>query len=178
MKYLMCLLLSCFGLTLMAQNDAINKYFERYIENEDFSMVYISPKMFNLIAKLDIDDLADRDASAVVDVLKELKGLRVLSTEEEPYQHYKDALSIIPASEYELLLTVRDEGENVRFWMKEEGDIIKELLLLVGGEDEFVLVSFVGNIDLVKISRLARVLDIDGAEYLEKLDDDEKRGDD
>jgi len=173
MKYLMFLLICCFSFGAMAQNDAINKYFDRYVEDEDFGMVYISPKMFSLISKLDIDDLADEDATIVVEVLKELNGLRVLSTEKNAYQHYKDALSIIPIPEYELLLTFRDDGENVRFWMKEEGEIINELLLLIGSQREFLLISFVGNIDLLKISRLAKVLDIDGAEYLDKLEERE-----
>ena len=56
----------------------------------------------------------------------------------------------------------------MRFVTKENNGIISELLLLVGGKDEFVMMSFVGNIDLDKISKLAKKLDIDGAEYLEK----------
>ena len=49
--------------------------------------------------------------------------------------------------------------------------MINELLLLVGGKDEFVMVSFIGNIDLNKISKLAKVLDVEGAEHLDKLED-------
>lgn len=175
MKYLMLLLVCSLSLGATAQNDAINKYFDQYLEDENFGMVYISPKMFALISKLDIDDLADEDATIVVEVLKELNGLRFLSTEKNAYQHYKDALSVIPTPEYELLLTFRDDGENVRFWMKEEGEKISELLLMIGSQKEFMLISFVGNIDLLKISRLAKVLDIDGAEYLDKLDDRDNR---
>jgi hypothetical protein len=67
-------------------------------------------------------------------------------------------------------MTVRDEGTNVEFLVKDTGDIINELLLLVGG-DEFVMMSFVGNIDLDKISKLANSLDIDGAQHLDKLED-------
>jgi len=45
--------------------------------------------------------------------------------------------------------------------------------LLVGGTEEFVMVSFVGKIDLDKISRLAKKLDVDGVEHLDKLGDRE-----
>ncbi|MBK7637736.1 MAG: DUF4252 domain-containing protein [Saprospiraceae bacterium] len=52
---------------------------------------------------------------------------------------------------------------------KEANGTINELLLLVGGKTEFVMMSFVGNIDLNKIAKLAKKLDIDGAEHLDKV---------
>jgi len=51
-------------------------------------------------------------------------------------------------------------------------DVIEELLLLVGGADEFVLVSFVGNINLNDLAKIAGQLDIDGVKHLEKLGQD------
>ena len=66
-------------------------------------------------------------------------------------------------------MTVRDKESNVRFVTKESNGLISELLLLVGGKDEFVMMSFVGNIDLNKIAKLAKKLDIDGAEHLDKV---------
>jgi len=80
-------------------------------------------------------------------------------------------LKVIPTSDYELLLTARDGGENVRFMVKESGDIVKELLMIVGGDSDFALISFIGNIDLKKIGKLAEALDIDNLEYLKNLDD-------
>ena len=66
---------------------------------------------------------------------------------------------------------MRDEGEDVLFLTKTDatGNKITELLMLVGGEDEFSLISFVGDLDLEKIGRLGKSLNIDGSEHLEKL---------
>jgi hypothetical protein len=75
----------------------------------------------------------------------------------------------VPTSEYSELLTVRDKDEHVRIWTKDAGNIIEELLLLVGKPDEFVLLSFTGKIDLDKISSLSKVLDVKGADQLEKI---------
>jgi hypothetical protein len=55
--------------------------------------------------------------------------------------------------------------------VKESGDIVQELLMIVGGEKEFALLSFSGNIDLKKIGKLAKALDIDNLEYLNKLNE-------
>ncbi len=173
MKYLSLLIvLSGFLSPLTAQTDAISRYFDQYINDERFTVVYISPKMFEVLGKLDLKEMKDEEAQLIMDVVKDLKGLRVLTTEVSPLKFYEEAKSKIKTSEYEILLTVRDEGENVQFLIKDEADTIKELLLLVGGEDEFVMLSFIGDIDLDKISKLAKKLDVKGVQHLDKLEDE------
>lgn len=176
MKYLSVILVALlsFNLSALAQEDAITRYFDQYVEDERFTVVYLSPKIFEILGKLDIDELDDEEAGEVMDVLKDLKSLRILTTEENSIAFYEEAQAKINTKDYEVLMTVRSEGENVNFLVKDEGDIIEELLLLVGGDDTFVLMSFIGNIDLKKISRLANSVDIDGMEHLEKLDEKEK----
>ncbi len=151
---------------LSAQTDAITRYFDKYLEDENFTVVYITPKMFQMIAKL---DLKDKDAKDVKEALQDLKGLRILQTEVNPAQRYKEVVSQFSAAEYELLMTVRSKGENVRFWTKESNNVISELLMLVGGQKEFTLISFIGNINLDKIAKLANNLKVDGAEHLNNL---------
>lgn len=154
-------------LSINAQNDAIAKYFDQYVEDENFTVVYITPKMFQMIAKL---DLKDREAQELKEVLQDLKGLRILTTEKNALHYYKEAISKFKTQEYELLMTVRDKDENVRFWTKETPNgNISELLMLVGGVKEFVMISFMGNIDLNKISKLANNMNVDGMEHLKEL---------
>jgi vacuolar-type H+-ATPase subunit F/Vma7 len=163
MKYLTILfaLLLTAGSTTTTQaqssEDAISKYFKKYVDDERFTVVYVSGKMFEMINKMDID-LDDEEAEAILDVVKELKGLRILTTEEDGLKFYNEALKIINKNEYETLMTVRQgKAENVQFLVKQSGDTIHELLLLVGGEDEeFVLISFIGNIDLDKVGELSK----------------------
>jgi hypothetical protein len=170
MKYIVILFLSLVGYTASAQIDAIEKYFGQYMEDEDFTVVYVSPKMFNLISRLDLNEVnEDPDAKLVMETVKDIRGLRVLTTDVKPMERYKEAMNMISTKEYEVLVTVRDKGENVRIWVKEDNKVINELLLLVGALDEFVMLSFVGNIDLEKISRLANELDVKGVEHLDKV---------
>jgi len=145
-------------------------YFERYMENEDFTAVYVSAKMFSLVSKVDID-LNDPEAEIFLEMAEDLKGIRVLTNKTNPMTYYKDAAKSINTTSYEILMTVRDQQQNVKIWIKDdaEGDI-GELLLLVGSPEEFVLVSIFGKIDLEKISQLAKQLNIDGVEHLEKIE--------
>jgi len=166
-KLLPFLFLAFFGSNIMAQDDAIEKYFMKYIDNEEFTVVYVSPKMFDIVAKMDIENVDPE----VTDVISGLKGLRILTTETNTQTYYEEALERIDPKEYEVLMKVRDGDENVHFLIKEgENDKISELLLLVGGDSDFVLLSFVGDIDLDKISRLANAIDVKGAEHLDKIE--------
>lgn len=144
-----------------AQANAIDKYFQQYVEDERFTVVYISPKLFQLIDRLDVEglDMEDKEAEAVLELAKDLRGLRILVAEEDSEALYKEAKSKINTKEYEVLMTVRSkDGDNFEFLIKEEGEIINELLMLVGGDD-FVLMSFVGKIDLEKVAKLARAVE-------------------
>lgn len=174
LKFVFAITVICFAIPVAAQNDAISKYFNQYVNDENFTVVYISPKMFDMFAKLDIAELADEgdpEAKVALEVIKDLKGLRILTTEKTPAVYYKEAMSKLNTSGMESLMTVRSkEGENVNFYVKDDGgNIIHELLLLVGG-DEFVMLSFEGNIDLKKIGKLAKMMDVKGASHLEELD--------
>lgn len=167
MKNLLILLFSLFTGSLVAQADAVTKFFKSYVDDDRFSTVYISPKMFQLVSKIKINDM-DADLQQL---LKNIQGLHILSTHVSPKTFYKEAVSKINTKEYEELMKVRDEGEDVLFLTKTDatGNKITELLMLVGGEDEFSLISFVGDLDLEKIGRLGKSLNIDGSEHLEKL---------
>jgi hypothetical protein len=144
---------------------AIDKYFSEYEEDEKFSVVYVSPKMFKMVSKV----LSEQENQDLKDVVENLDGLKILKVADKGGAFFKEAKGKIKSDEYELLMTARDEGQKIEFLTQESGDIIKELILLVGG-DEFVLMSFMGDIDLEKIAKLAKSLNIDGAEHLDMLD--------
>jgi hypothetical protein len=171
MKYLFStIIILLLAVSVHAQNDAISKYFDQYLDDDNFTVVYVSGKMFDMIAKVDIDELEDEEAQIIMDVAKDIKGLRVLVTDVDPKQYYKQARKLVKSNDgYEVLLTVRDKGDNVNFWIKEKNNIIEELFLLVGSEDEFVMVSFLGQLDLNKIAQLADKIEMSGAEHLQKI---------
>lgn len=159
MKCLLVLL--CIGAVsgLSAQANAIDKYFKQYVDNQDFSVVYIGPTLFKWMKKLGQDDNSekkDKETEAVIKAIEDAEGLRILSTDVTPRKFYDEAKSKINTKEYELLMTVRSkDGDNVEFLGKHNGDVIEELLLLSIGKENFVLLSLVGILNLDKISKIA-----------------------
>ena len=167
--FLLGVLLVTFTATSFGQADAISNFFDQYLEDERFTVIYISGKMFSMISKLDSED---EDFDDFKEVTEKLKGLRILTTDEDAYAFYREAKSKINIQkDYELLMTVRTKkGNRVEFVVKEKDNKIDELLLISGGKNQdFVLMSFVGDIDLDKISKLSDAIEIDGIENLEEL---------
>ncbi len=158
-------LLGVFAFSAMGQTseDAISKYFNKYLEDERFTVVYISPKMFQLFDNMNLE-LDDEEAQAIKSVVKDLRGLRILVAEDAGTKAlYNEATNTINTSEYETLMTVRNKDQDdVQFLIKDEGSegsVINELLLLVGSDNTFVLMSFMGQIDLSNISKLSEAFD-------------------
>ena len=163
------LLLFAFINVASAQQVAINKFFDKYADNTDFTQVNISPKMFELFAQMDSDTEMD---SETLEMVKSLKGLKILTTDKNTRAIYKEFTSTVGMDSYEELMTIRDGDSDVKFLVKdsEGSNIVNELLLLVGGDNNFVLMSFNGKIRLDKIGELAKNMNISGSEHLENLD--------
>jgi hypothetical protein len=153
------------GMLSRAQDDAIGKFFGRYVEDSRFSVVSVSPKMFRLLSKVDWDSVS----TDIKQTVSKLQSLRIISTQTTPYVFYKEALSKIDMKEYEELITVRDKDDNIRFVVRESGGVIHELLMMAVDKGGFTMMSFVGDIDLDKLARLSAAMDIKGMEGLKNV---------
>lgn len=157
----------------MAQGDAISKFFNKYQGDESFSQVTVSSKMFGLFTNMEMEDPEDQE---VLNAISKLKGLKILAKEEarNARELYQEAMSLIPAKEYEELMSVRDKDKDMKFFIKEAGGKISELVMVAGGNEEFMVLSLFGEIDLKQVSKIGRKMSVDGLENLEKIKDVKK----
>lgn len=148
--------------------DAISKFFGKYENDDSFSHVSMTSRMFGLFTDLTVDDPQDQE---VLDAISKLTGLKILAKEDtkDGKKLYQEAFKLIPKSEYDELMSVRDEDTDMKFLIKEKGKIISELLMIMGGDDQFFVLSLTGDIDLQQIARLSSKMDIDGLDNLKQL---------
>jgi hypothetical protein len=159
-----------------AQGDAIAKFFAKYQDDETFTQVKVSQKMFGLFTNMSVDKPEDKE---VLDAISKIQGLRVLAKHEtrDSRALYKEALSIIP-KDYEELLSVRDKDKDMKFFIKEiSTGKIGELVMVMGGNDEFMVLSLFGEIDLKKIGNIGKKMNIEGLQNLEKIKDHKDKKD-
>ena len=160
-----------FSVAAMAQNDAVTKFFSKYQNDESFTYANISSKMFSMFTNMEVENKEDQE---VLNAISKLKGLRVLQKDDarNARELYKEALSLIPTKDYEELMSVRDEDKDMKFFVRETSPgKIAELLMIMGGNDEFMVLTLFGEIDLKQVGKLGRKMDIDGLKNLQKLDD-------
>lgn len=169
-KLMVGIVMMAVSVAAQAQGDAISKFFSKYQNDETFSQVNMSSKMFSLMANLEVENPEDQE---VVNMISKLKGLKILAKEEarNSRELYKEALGMIPAKEYEELMSVRDKDKDMKFFIKESGGKISELVMVAGGNEEFMLLSLFGEIDLKQVSKISKKMNIDGLENLENIKD-------
>lgn len=160
--YLLSLPLLLLSAGAFCQDDAIGKFFGKYLDDSRFTVVSVSPKMFRLLSKVKWDSIP----TDLQQTVTRLQSLRILSTETTPMVFYKEALAAIDRKQYEDLITVRSNKDNVRFMVRDDGKVIRELLMIAVDDNGFTLMSFVGDIDLDKLSRLSSDMGIKGMEDL------------
>jgi hypothetical protein len=152
--------------------DAISKFFSKYQNDESFSQVNISSRMFGLFTQMESDDPEDKE---VLDAISKLKGLKIIAKDNarNSRELYKEAFALIP-KDYEELMTVRDKDKDMKFMIKESGGKISELLMVMGGNEDFMVMSLFGEIDLKQVSRIGKKMDVKGLEHLQRMDKGDK----
>jgi len=171
------LIISFIGLSAltMAQNNSIDRVFDKYAGQEGFTTVYISKYMFSMFASL--EGVEDEDLEDVQDVFGKLTGIKILAVDDpealgEGVNFFDEIMKDLPRDRYEELMVVKDSESDVVFLAREEDGVIIELLLIVGGEgDENALIAITGEIDLSTIAKLSETMDIDGMDELENLEE-------
>jgi hypothetical protein len=169
MKKIMAVAVLMMVMTGAFAQDAISKFFSKYQSDESFTQVTVSAKMFNLFTNMEADSPEDK---AVLEAISKLKGLRILAKENtsDARNLYKEAFALIPVKEFEELLSVRDKDKDMKFYIKESGGKISELVMIAGGAKDFMVMSLFGEIDLKQVARIGKKMDVKGLENLEKME--------
>jgi len=157
-KVFTLLLVALFPLLAMAQNSAIDKVFRKYGDRDGFTVVTISKGLLKMVANFD-DDRESRD------FLSRVHSIKILANEDDhsDINLYDEVLSDLDKRDYEELMTAKTNGEEVLILAKKDGDILEELIILVGGKDDNALVYISGKMNMKDLSKLSSSVNIEGA---------------
>lgn len=161
MKKLIFILAVVLPMAVLAQKSPVDKLFEKYANQKGFTTVNISGKLLGFASQIETGD------QATTDILSELKGIRILTVEDDELNKKLDFYvelendGFFRNNQFEVLMEVTEEDEVVRFLAKDAGNgKISDLILVVGGDDN-ALISITGMIDPKNIGKITKTLDID-----------------
>lgn len=168
MKKLFTLLLAALlPMLAIAQNSAIDKVFRKYGDREGFTVVTISKGLLRMASNMD----DDRESQ---DFLSRIHEIKILATEDDnnDINLYDEVLSDLNKRDYEELMTARSKGEEVLVLARKDGDLVEELIILVGGSKDNALVYISGKLNMKDLSKLSGSMNIEGAglEHLKDID--------
>ncbi|WP_083678215.1 DUF4252 domain-containing protein [Lacinutrix venerupis] len=169
-------------LTAMAQTDI----FEKYSNSDNVTYASIKPKMFQMLAGIDIET-DSKEAQEYMKMVKSITSFKTLATDDKNVAGDIAKWVKARSGSLEELMEIKDDGVVVKFYVKEgrNENFVAELLMFVNGLDavtkdldvnvngkkrgmESVLVSFTGDIDLNQLSKLINAFDLPGGKELDK----------
>ena len=69
--------------------------------------------------------------------------MTLLTTEKQTQKHYDAAMALIKKGKYVPLMTIKEgKSSGMNILIREGENGVQEVLMLAGGEDDFVLISF------------------------------------
>ena len=170
MKKIITLLLLTISISWNSNaQDVLTSFFDKYGADEDFTEVTVSSRMFGLFTDMEVDSEEDQE---ILDAISKLTGLKMLASDDSSNSMdlYKELMSKMPKEGFDELMSIREEGQLMKFMIKEKGGKITELVLVSGGESFFVM-RLLGEIDLNQVSKLSKKMNIEGLDKLDNLKD-------
>jgi len=161
-------LLFTFG-AIQAQNTAAHKLFEKYEDEKGFTSVLVSEYAFELFA-----DVMEGEEEAFEEAAKMITGLRIITAEDSErgpafLKELQNTFNL-KSTGYKPLLTVKSDGDEVLFFLREQNKKIKEFVLLVQEPTAPTMILIEGNdINLKKLKNLAGNMDIEVMDELGKI---------
>lgn len=171
MKKIVTTIILLSGVLMLFAQTPVDRVFDKYAGKDGYTTVYISSYMFNLMSNIETND---PDYEEFKKASEGIESIRILAQEGSSGPGFaRELLDILPRSEYQELMVVKEENEEVLFLAREEQGKISEFLLIVdsGGEDALIVIT--GDIDLESISSLANSMDMPAMQNLEELEEDQ-----
>jgi hypothetical protein len=149
-----------------AQTLGTELLYQKYKGEEGIISIWLPGIAMKLAASIaDLDEEED-------DLLRSIRSLRVLTIEDNslyPDVNFAKEVKIKPGKNgYQVLIEVSDGNEDVLILGKEKKGKLKDILILVGGDDN-VMVHIKGRMNTDMIESIAQVAGLDQVDLLSNL---------
>ncbi|UII23598.1 DUF4252 domain-containing protein [Fulvivirga ligni] len=144
----------------IAQSKTVQKFHDKYKDNEDAKVVSLNHGLFELLASVASFDEDDEDAKVIARIADNITSMDLLAI-----PLYKsgfnnndivDMRSALKKENYEEMMTVRDGSDHVYFLTQGNQNEVKNMLVLISGDDEFMVMNINGTLNMKDLAYLAK----------------------
>lgn len=170
MKRILFSLAAMIGLSVgvIAQQNAINEYYQDHKEGEDVTTVSITGKLFSMMSDVEVDE---PEAKEMLDFMSSIRAINIVMTDPAMFSEnrYNDSRKRLP-SRYEELMEVEDKDGRFDFRIDEKNGTVNEVFMIGAMEDRLILISITGDLDIRQIGRIAKEVQMQGFENMQKVE--------
>lgn len=169
----------CLSLLAVGQLPTKSLY-QKYSSVKGFSLVTINKDLFNVLSEIN-DETKSESGKEINQIINNLDYINILmfdarkSDDPKFLEKFKEEINLLNLANYSELMMVKEEEEEVKIFTLKEKEEIKELVLLISEPQQAGFISIAGNINLKSIGKIARALNIQGLENLEKINTQEEK---
>ena len=134
LKQLYTILLLCCVNICFAQN----KLFDKYADMDDVTSVYISKKMFQMMPVMETN------------LKGKIESLQILTTQKADLrERMRGEFKALIGKDHEELMRVKDGKTKANFYVKQQGELIQELIMIADMDDgSFSVMQLLGRFTL------------------------------
>jgi len=128
---------------------AQNKLFDKYADMDNVTSIYISKAMFQMMPQI------DNVGVNLMNLKGKIESLQLItSNNKDRMAQMKKDFSQLVTSQLQELMRIKDDKSHIHFYSNTQGDQIKELLMIVDDEDDYMVIQLIGNFTLKDIQEI------------------------
>ena len=139
---------------------AQSKFFEKCEKIKGVTTVYVSKAMLQMAGDANVTD--DMNLSAVIKKLNSLEVINAESSASVELNKLIKELNLNGKNGYEIMMSVNDDEQNVKIYMKKMANNTNEYVILVEESDEVLVVLMNGTLTLDEATKAVKVGDKKG----------------
>ena len=146
LKQLYTILLLCCVNICFAQN----KLFDKYADMDDVTSVYISKKMFQMMPVMETAGLN------LANLKGKMESLQILTTQKADLrERMRGEFKALIGKDHEELMRVKDGKTKANFYVKQQGELIQELIMIADMDDGgFSVMQLLGRFTLQDVQEI------------------------
>lgn len=136
-----------------AQSD----WFDKFSDNKDITQVTITKTLLNMIPG--VTGTMNMNGINVKDIMTKLDQIDIFTSDKKATMGMmrKEMSAFFKSNKsYEILMKVKDESDHVTFYGQKDGEIIKSLVMLAEGDEEYVIIRLMGKFTAQDIQNITK----------------------
>lgn len=141
-----------------AQHYAVKEFHGEYKNYHDVHHIHLEGGIFKLITWITSLNSNDEEAKAISRLTNNLHGLDIVVVPKH-HKPEKDLVRLkkdLKSDNFDELMNVREDGKLINFYAQDDKNEVRDMIIFIDEENEYVILSVKGTLDLEDMKYLAK----------------------